>query len=161
MEPGDLPGYLEEISRRVSDAALPVAIVMAQTYQRGVKRNLSLTSHPLYTMTPVPPGGFPSLYTGNLRRHILLSRYGGSGGFATASVTADTIYAAVQEYGRVIRAKSWRKPMSWYNEGRWWSKYQVYVPPRPYLRPTTIQMIADGSLSRAAMEAFDVVVWGR
>lgn len=160
MEPGALPGYLEAIKARVSTAPVPAAITMATTYQEAVQRNLSVTAHPRYTFTPSPPGAFPSKMTGNLRRHIIMSRAGGGGPAGFASITADTIYAAVQEYGHTMHAHSWRRPMTWFNEGRWWSRHEVTVPPRPYMRPTTAQVVADGSLTRAAMRSFEIDVWG-
>lgn len=159
MDVSELPAYLEGIAARVPGASLPAAIHMANTYQEAVQRNLSLTAHPRYTFTPSPPGAFPSKMTGNLRRHIVMSGYGGGGPVAFASITADTIYAAVQEYGHVMRAHSFRRPMTWFNEGRWWSRYEVRVPPRPYMRPTIAMVIADGSLSRAAMMEFEISVW--
>jgi phage gpG-like protein len=160
MDPSALPGYLEGFKARVPSAALPVAIEMARTYQSAVQRNLALLAHAPFTFTPSPPGAFPARMTGNLRRHIVFSGAGGASSIGWASISADTIYAAVQEYGHTMHAHSWRKPMSWYNEGQWWSKYEVKVPARPYMRPTTAQVIANGSLARGAMAMFTAIVWG-
>lgn len=90
----------------------------------------------------------------------MLSGAGASGSIGYASVSATIFYAAIQEYGHVMHAHALGKPMTWLNDGQWWSKYKVEVPPRPYMRPTVTQMMASGSLQRAADNAFNAVVWG-
>jgi len=156
MDASELPGYLAEISGRVSSAAKPVVMAMAERYEREVKRNLSKTSHPRFTRTPSPPGGFPSLMTGRLRRSVLAAGPYGGGGIAMAEVAPHTIYAGVQEYGHTMHG---RPLMHFYNMGRWWSLETVHVPSRPYMRPTTAELVASGSLTVEAEAAFEVYVW--
>jgi phage gpG-like protein len=157
MDASELPAYLEAIAARADLAAVPAAVDMATTYQTRVRRNLALSSHAPFTRTPSPPGFFPSRISGNLGRHILMSGAGGSAGLGFASISAETIYAAVQEYGGSMSARS-RKYMHFFWSGEHFRKH-VTVLARPYMRPTTAIVIADGSLSRAAMRAFDITVW--
>lgn len=161
MELADLPAYLGKIASKVPDGAVPAAVFMAVTYQKAVQRNLAVTRHDPFTFTPSPPGFFPSAISGDLGRSISMSGAGGGGGRGYARVSSDLIYSAVQEFGHVMHSHSWRRPMTWYNAGRWWSRHEVTVPPRPYMRPTTIQCIANGSLGDAAARGFEIAVWGR
>jgi hypothetical protein len=149
-------GLMAKVSAIGADAAV---LAMAHTYERAVKRNLALTSHPPFTVTPSPPGNFPSLMTGRLRRSVWTDGPRGGGGVAYASVAPHMFYAGVQEYGHRMHAHG-RRPMTWFNEGDWWSKRDVGVPARPYMRPTTIREVASGDLTAAAMAAFELGVWG-
>lgn len=160
ITPEMLPGYLMTIAARVPGAAAPAALSMAEKYREAVQVRLMLINHAPFTFTPSPPGFYPALISGNLRRRVLLTGAGGGGGVGYASVSSTAFYAAIQEYGHTMHAHRLGKPMTWFNGGSWWSKYEVTVPPRPYMRPTTIQMIASGALQRAAIDAFNAIVWG-
>lgn len=156
-----LPAYLEGIAQHIArDTSSPAVLAMGHSYERQVKDNLSRTAHPPYTFTPSPPGYFPSLMTGRLRRSVATAGPYGGGLESEASVAPHMFYAAVQEYGHTMHAHGMR-PMTWYNGGRWWSRHTVHVPARPYMRPTIAQAIANGSLGRAAADAFEFAAWGR
>jgi hypothetical protein len=51
--------------------------------------------------------------------------------------------------------------MHWRANGMDWYRVHVYIPDRPYMRPTVDQTVSDGSLGRAAADAFEIAVWGR
>lgn len=160
MDPSALPGFLEGLAVKVGNVGADAAVMaMAHTYERAVKANLSRTAHPPYTFTPSPPGSFPSLMTGRLRRSVISGGPYGGGGVASATVGPTMFYAGVQEYGHDMYSHSWRRGMIWFNEGQWWEKYHVHVPARPYMRPTTAQEVASGDLTFAAMAAFEFAVW--
>lgn len=160
MSPEELPAYLDAIRQRVNDLpATPASVAMARTYRTAVRRNLTLTAHVRGTVTPVPPGGFPSRESGALRDAILPGPATAGGPVAMASVQADIIYASVQEYGRNIWRKN-KKFMHFFYDGEQF-RVHVYVPPRPYMRPTVVQCIANGSLGRSAAKAFSAAVWGQ
>jgi phage gpG-like protein len=160
VDAAGLPAYLQGIAQHIArDTSGPAAIAMGHTYERQVKANLARTAHPKYTFTPSPAGSFPSLISGALRRSVLTAGPFGGGLTSESSVAPHVFYAAVQEYGHTMHSHGVR-PMTWYNGGRWWSKHTVHVPARPYMHPTTAEAIANGSLSRAAMAAFEVAAWG-
>jgi hypothetical protein len=53
-----------------------------------------------------------------------------------------------------------RKYMHWVNSGGSWYKKRVRIPPRPYMKPALEDCLSNGSLVKAAMEAFYAKVWG-
>lgn len=149
---------LQAIRDRGALAAVPVVRNMAARYSQYVKRDeLRRYSHPMFTRTPSPRGAPPAWMTGALSRSITTEVSGG-GLSAMAVVGPHTIYASVQEYGRIIRAKH-RATMAYFQDGRWHFPEIVDIPARPYMRPAIEATIADGSLERAAMEAFEEVVF--
>lgn len=158
IPPAALPALFDALIARVDDAAGPAVLAMAHTYERAVKRNLNLMAHPAFQVTESPPGAFPAKISGELSRSIRTAGPWGVAGRRSASVAPHVFYAGVQEYGHRMHAHGlW--PMTWYMEGYWWSKRDVGVPARPYMRPTTIQLVANGDLTRAAAYAFEIAVW--
>lgn len=162
MDPSQLPDLLNGIADRAENAATPAVTAMARSFQAGVKRTLSMSgSHPPGTF-PTPSAAFiapPSMTTGALRASVTAEVFPGSGS-AQALVGPHTIYASVQEYGRDIWRRN-RRFMHWVANGTDWYRVHVYIPDRPYMRPTRARMIGNGSLSRAGMNAFEIAVWGR
>lgn len=166
MEPGDLPAYLDRLSDRIASGSPPAVIAMADTYQTYVKdvQLVKYGVHAQHTLTPSPPFvGSPAIETGELRRSVTLAP-GSMGIVSHASVSPHTIYAAVQEYGRVIHSRSAHHFMRFVTyglaNGPVFYKHVVKVPPRPYMRPATDACIRNGSLGRSAAEAFSRAVWG-
>jgi phage gpG-like protein len=157
--PDALIAELRGIQLRSMQAAPPAVKRAAEAFHdRLVNVTLRTYQHPMYVMTQAPAGGPPAWMTGELA-YSVTNEYAGSGAIGRAFVGPHTIYAAVQEEGRVIRRKS-REYMRWYMTGvpkpggPWWYKKEVTVPARPYMRPTRDAMIADGSLREAFMEGF-------
>lgn len=161
ISPEELPGLLRGIRDRAAQAA-PVAVMgMADAYQERVTRvTLRRYSHSYGTKTDSPPGQPPAWVLGALARSVTSVLGRSSGTHATARVRPNTIYARLQELGGVVRPHG--HPFLRFRglDGEWVYKRSVRVPPRPYMRPTTETMIADGSLTRAAAEAFETRMWG-
>jgi hypothetical protein len=154
VTPGELPGYLAAMRDTAASAAAPAADAMAAAFQDHVQ-NVTLRqsgTHPPFTRTPAPPGAPPARITGDLSSSVIVRPARGAV-TATASAGPTVIYAAVQEYGRVISARN-VKYMRWFMDGTWWYRRRVYVPPRPYMRPARTAVIRDGTLRRAASAAF-------
>lgn len=147
------------IRDKAAKAAPDTVMEMAETYRRGVQVTLRRTAHPFGTKTDSAPGQPPAYVLGALSRSVAAVPGSSSGMNATAFVAPHTIYARIQELGghiRPVRAKYLR----WTEDGAVHFSKHVYLPPRPYMRPTTERMVADGSLTRAGMDAFAVQVWG-
>ena len=70
------------------------------------------------------------------------------------------IYAATQERGGVHEAHTVPSTCTGSTPGGEWFKKRVDIPQAPYMEPAQREVIEDGSLVRAAMEAFMAVVWG-
>lgn len=169
MTPQELPGVLAALGRRASAAAVPVAGVMARTYEKHLVdvTLIESGSHAPVTRTPAAPGRPPAQMTGGLRGSVTMAGPTGGGGIGVASVQPNTIYAATQEWGGVHHAVNGPYMWLWlryigYIEviRRGWLKTTVDIPERPYMRTAVAEEIASGELQSAAEEAFDAVVWG-
>jgi len=82
---------------------------------------------------------------------------------AEASVAPHVFYAAIQEWGGSMNAHPPAGPrgyMHFFSGGEWFLKH-VHVGPNPYMHPTVVQCIGNGSLGRAAADAFEIAAWGR
>jgi len=150
----ELPAMFEGIAAKVLDAAKPAVDAMADTFQDYVVRELNRFQVSIGAFgTPSPAHiGPPAHRSGKLAGSVTVSPGASGGGVATASVAPHTIYARTQEVGEIHRAK--RLYMHWINDGGEWWRKMVDIPERPYMRPAHDATIADGSLTRAAMEAF-------
>lgn len=78
-------------------------------------------------------GGGPRVRSGRLR-DSLRAKVTREGNLLRGELSAGAPYAMVQEKGAVIQAKR-AKYLRFKVQGRWVSKKQVTIPPRPYLRP--------------------------
>jgi phage gpG-like protein len=159
VDPGDLPGMFDAIEGRVSAAASPAVLAMSHTFERAVKRTLSLRTRGEHDFrSPGERGQPPALRSGALRSSV--QTFGGGGApVAAASVGPTVFYAGIQEFGGSMHARPGGF-MHFHSGGEWFLKH-VHVGPNPYMRPTVVQCIGNGSLGRAAADAFDVSVWGR
>jgi phage gpG-like protein len=159
----DLLGVLAGLQFRGMRTSPVVAAAMADTFHDHlVNVTLKRYSHPMYTRTAAPPGGPVGSVSGELaysvtsevRSGVLTSR---------AWVGPHTIYAGVQEFGAEIDVKHmtvdrWGRSMPgfmrWFMDGEFWYKRHVSIPSRPYMEVARDEVIADGSLHRAAVRAF-------
>jgi hypothetical protein len=150
---------IQAIATKAGKAAPDVVWAMAKLYEGDVKRELSMRSHAAGTWTNAPPFfSPPSMISGELERSVVTTRGITTGTYAEATVSPHTIYASVQEWGRVIYARR-RHFMHWVNDRGEWFKKRVMVPPRPYMRPALEDVIRTGALTRVAMESFERSVW--
>jgi hypothetical protein len=157
----ELVPVLEELRDKAATAAPPTVMAMADTYKDHLTKVTLRRSFaaPGQFGTPAAPGQPPAWRTGALARSVTSRLTGSSGLTATAVVAPHTIYARIQNAGGVNRAVHARY-MHWVNSGGSWYKKVVRIPERPYMEPALKDVIADGSLVKAAMEAFYVWVWG-
>jgi phage gpG-like protein len=162
-DPDALLSQLTGLQLRGMRTSPVVAAAMGRAFHdRLVNVTLKTYSHPMYTRTPAPPGGPPAYMGGELALSVTMEVKGGMS-TSRAWVGPHTIYAAVQEFGAEIDVKHtttdrWGRTipgfMRWFNDGSFWYKRHVSIPPRPYMKITRDAMIADGSLHRAAKAAF-------
>lgn len=159
----ELLARMNGILLRTMQTSPTVADAMGRAFHERVTRvTLQRYSHPGGMFTPSPPGQPPGSVSGELARSITTQVKGGVS-TSRAWVGPHTIYAAVQEFGRVIDVqhtmitRTGREIpgfMRWEMEGQVWYKRRVFVPERSYMRRTRDDMIADGSLHRVAVRAF-------
>lgn len=157
----ELPGVLKALRDKAATAAPPTVTAIAQTYQKHLQKVTLRRSFaaPGQFGTPAAPGQPPAWRTGELARSVTTSVAGGSGLTASATVAPHTVYAATQEHGGIHRP-SHARYMHWVNSGGSWYLKRVDIPPRPYMQPALDDCLANGSLTRAAMETFYAWVWG-
>jgi hypothetical protein len=157
----ELPGVLKALRDRAATAAPPTVMVIGQTYQRHLQKVTLRRSFAAVGQfgSPAAPGSPPAWRTGALARSVVTAAGASSGLTATASVGPHVIYARVQDEGAVNRPTHARY-MHWVNSGGSWYLKRVRIPPRPYMKPALDDCIADGSLTKAAMESFYAWVWG-
>jgi hypothetical protein len=157
MDPSGLPAMFAEIEVKVGAAASPAVLAMAHTFERAVKRTLSLRSRGLHDFrSPGERGQPPAIRTGALRNSVI-SAGGGGDPVAEASVGPTVFYAGIQEFGGFMNARPGGY-MHFRSGGEWFLKH-VHVGPNPYMRPALAACIGDGSLGRAAADAFEIAVW--
>lgn len=167
MTPDQAIAYMELIRDKAARAAPDCAMAMGRAHRDHLVNVTLLRSgaHPPVTQTPSPPGSPPAQMTGRLRASVRCTRGPGGGMHATSLVSANTIYAATQEWGGVhhgnpdmflwlsyircheVKMRGWRKPV-------------VNIPERPYMRPSRDDVIADGAVVRAGSAAFMRQVFG-
>ena len=132
-----LAAALDQIALRVRTATRSAVKDGTRLVQRRAFVQLSRYSHTPNTPTPSPPGQPPARITGQLRGSLSpTGPYPTGGGFA-GKLGPTTVYARIQELG-----------------GQTGHGHSVTLPPRPYMRPTHAQMIADGSLRRVFVGAW-------
>jgi phage gpG-like protein len=156
VTPDELPGFLSGLRDRAEATAGPVAKAMADEYETHLTRVTLQRYHsaPGQFGTPSPRDEGPvASRTGRLAGSVTSREGASGGGVGTAYVAPHTIYAVTQEWGEIHYART-RKYMHWTNSGGSWWKERVDIPQRPYMRTATRETIADGSLTRAAMEKF-------
>lgn len=138
VQGGDrLDAALDRIALRVRTATRAGAKEGIRLVQRRAFVQLSRYSHPPNTPTPSPPGQPPARISGHLRGGLSpTGPYATGAGFA-GKLGPTAVYSRIQELG-----------------GQTGRGHSVTLPPRPYMRPTRAQVIADGSLRRVFVGAW-------
>jgi phage gpG-like protein len=153
MTPEENVAFLGLLSGTVAGSASDIADGMAGVFQSRVQwETLRETSHGVGEFWKATRDRPPAYASGNLARSIVrTAAFGGIRASATVGATAK--YAAIQEYGGWTWPSN-HKFMHWVNSGGSWFMKTVYIPEHPYMRPTVEAVIRDGSLQRAAIDAF-------
>lgn len=158
---------LETFRDRAAAAAPAMAGAMGEAHKDHLV-NVTLVrsgAHPPVSQTPSPPGSPPAQMTGSLRRSVRRTPGAGGGMHASSIVSANTIYAATQEWGGTHHGNPrmwlWLKyvgPEAVRRHG--WVKEVVHIPERPYLRPSRDEVIASGAVTDAGSDALMNAVFG-
>lgn len=171
MRPDELPPYLLRIIERVGDEGpRAAAYAMARAFHGEVVGvELVRTSHSPGTRTPAPPGGPPAAVSGGLRRSVRLYPAVSTGAYrAKSNVAPLIVYARIQEQGGTVTAKHTYtdrhgvvRPgyLRFGVSGDYHFARSVTLPPRPYMRPVHVRMVADGRLRNAAAKAVGRLVY--
>lgn len=156
----ELVPVLEELRDKAAGAAPVTVMAIADTYKDHLTKVTLRRSFaaPGQFGTPAAPGQPPAWRTGALARSVWVTPGASSGLIARASVGPHVRYSRVQNDGAVNRPTH-RHYMHWVNSGGSWYKKVVRIPERPYMLPALKDCIADGSLVKAAAEAFYAWVW--
>jgi hypothetical protein len=152
---------LEALRDRAATAAPPAVTAIGQTYQKHLQK-VTLRRYfatPGQFGTSSPPGQPPAWRTGAMARSVTTVVGPSSGMTATASVGPHVIYARTQNEGGIHRPSRARY-MHWINSGGSWYLKRVNIPARPFMEPALRECIENGSLTKAAAEAFLAWVWG-
>lgn len=167
MTPAELPAYLQAIRDRAAAAMVPVADAMGDSYKEHLTGFTLHESgaHPPVTQTPAAPGRPPAFMTGGLAASVVKSPAAGGPGYGECTVVPLAVYAGTQEYGGVHAGKPfmalWIRYIGYAEvKRRKWLRRTVSIPARPFMSVAVAETVANGDLQRAAMEAFEAVVWG-
>jgi hypothetical protein len=139
--------------RAATQAVRDAATAGGQAGETLVKMVLTKTSHDAGTPTPSPKGSPPSKISGDLARSvqrtptILLGP-----GVAATTYGPTVIYGTVQEFGMPISVKN-KQVLANVETGQIFGK-SVVIPPRPFMRPSTVLLIESGVLAQEMAEAF-------
>jgi phage gpG-like protein len=167
VTPQENLALLRKIRDRAALAAPGMAEAMGHAHRSHLK-NVTLTRsgwHAPVTYTPAAPGSPPAAITGRLRSSIHCSAGRGGGAHASATVSANTVYAATQEFGGIHHGNPhmllWVRYLGYAGvRARGWRRRTVDIPERPYMRPSRDDVIADGSVTRAGSASFLRQVFG-
>lgn len=111
----------------------------AETMRSHIQDALHLTEHPPHTPTPSAPGTPPSWVTGHLSGTMEIEGpYLETTNRWTAIVGPTAVYGRIQELGGFS------------------GRPRVYLPPRPYIAPTVLELTISGGVRRAYL-----LRWGR
>ena len=176
---------LEDMRDRAAKAGAPCALEMARVYSVHLSR-VTLRQRfaaPTQFGTPSPPLSPPAMRTGELAASVWPWPGSSSGTTGRAFAGPHVIYGRTQETGAIHEARNFEY-MHWSNSfgplwilgrrgspsggptfrsrrvegGEWW-KQKVWIPPRPYMEPALADVVADGSLTRAAALTFRGIVY--
>lgn len=129
----ELPGFLRKLGDKVAEEAPPKAAkAMGLAFQRHVVTSMRGPS-------PSPPGTPPARVSGTLARSVRTTdpvRVGEAS--AEVSVAPHTVYARIQQYGGVIRARHLTRDgrpgfLRWEDKSGVHYRHTVTLPARPYM----------------------------
>ena len=164
MTPDELLAKLERVTAVVEQrAAVEATNVMGWVLKAHVKEILGGGS-------PSAPGSPPGRMTGALQASVAQVPATGGGTVATTKIAPHTIYDAVQEYGRRIKAHPgpgrtgdprYPHTMFFVTDKRHFPLV-VKLPPRPYMHPSA-EWARAGGIQPAGAAVVDAIIrqaWG-
>ena len=154
---------LEGFEAKAMRGGPAAAAAMAKQGKQLDREMVSLTAHAPYTKTPSPPGNPPSLITGTLMESMWAGdlepgpgaySWTAHAGPGASAASYNGPYGRFLEFGGTHVAHNSSGAMHWFEDGAWHHAAFVTKDPRDYLIRAILLGIADGSLHRAAVEAF-------
>lgn len=139
------------------------AEAMAKQGKQLDREMVSLTEHAPHTKTPSGAGGPPSMISGRLMESMWAGDLeAGPGAFSwtahagpgASAASYNGPYGRFLEFGGTHVAHNRTGFMHWLEDGVWYHRSFVTKDSRDYLRRAIELGIVDGSLHRAAVEAF-------
>lgn len=154
---------LEGFTAKAMRGGPAAAAAMARQGKQLDREMVSLTAHAPYTRTPSPPGAPPSLISGRLMESMWDGDLEpGPGAFSwtahagpgASAASYNGPYGRFLQFGGVHVAHNSTGYMHWFESGSWHRARTLTKESRDYLRRAIELGVADGSLHRAAVEAF-------
>ena len=150
--------WLEAAIAKMELGAPAMANAMAEYIaDRVASDTLRRTTHAPGAYFKSRPGAPPASASGNLARSMFTTP-ASAGLRSTAQVGNNAKYAKLLEHGGCVLQPTSRKVMHWTDSGGSWYHARLpatgETPAHPFLQPTVEEAIADGSLTRVALEAF-------
>lgn len=134
---------LQKLLESVPTGARAAAVAMGAVGAKRARTLLAATSHLAGTATPSLPGQPPSMVSGALHDSVVMLPPVPVGATRfLVEVGGTAIYARIHELGGF--------------SGR---GLRTWLPPRPYMRTATQQLIDDGTLTDVAVLTFTTIVW--
>ena len=150
--------WLEATIAKMEPGAPAMANAMAEYIaDRVASDTLRRTAHAPGAYFKSRPGAPPASASGNLARSMF-TRPASGGMRSTAYVGNNAKYAKLLEHGGCVLKPTSGKVMHWTDSGGSWFHARLpaagETPAHPFLQPTVEDAIADGSLTRVAIDAF-------
>jgi hypothetical protein len=158
MTPREYLAWLEAAIERASRGAPAMADAMARHIaERAAQDTLTRTRLAPGTYHKARPGAPPAMMSGTLAKNMFTEP--ASAGLRSSAIVGNRDKRArLFEYGGCVLTPAGKDPMKWHDTGGWWSHRRLPLtgefPEHPFLRPTVEDVIADGSLTRVAIDAF-------
>lgn len=154
---------LEAIKGRAMAGGPAAAEAMARQGKQLDREMVSLTAHAPHTRTPSPPGEPPSMISGALMESMWDGNLeAGPGEYSwtahagpgASARSYNGPYGRFLEFGGTHAAHNRTGAMHWFEDGKWHHAAVLSKDSRDYLRRAIELGVTDGSLHRAAVEAF-------
>jgi hypothetical protein len=154
---------LEGFKAKAMAGGPAAARAMARQGKQLDREMVSLTAHAPHTRTPSPAGGPPSMISGRLMESMWSGdeapgpgtySWTAHAGPGASAASYNGPYGRFLQFGGVHAAHNSSGYMHWYEGGAWHRAVALSKDSRDYLRRAIELGVADGSLHRAAVEAF-------
>lgn len=126
------------------DQARRASLEAAGAIRDKAKDLLSRQAHAPHTRTPSAPGEAPALISGSLWASMTAEMMTADEAWVGPTSSASSYngpYGRIQELSGLMEGHPW---MHWFEDGREHFAREVFLPPRPYLKPATDAEIGSG-----------------